>query len=351
MGFHIALIGCGMVGRVHLDALFNHPLISSVSLCEADKEQVRILSEKYSFRLIESDYRVMLGNPDVDIVDICLPHDLHYPIALQAFMAGKHVILEKPISLTLEEADEMMAASTKAGKRLFVALNERFLPVYQKVKEIINGGTLGRIVMANLVVAGSELPRMNVPGNWKGTFGRAGGGALADSGTHVVDLAIDWFGMPEAVQCSMGRFVVDAVNKADDTASLIMQYSDKIVNIHVTYASSGQNWSETRSVWGEKGSIHTVIESADPIRYFVDQQQLPISVEHCPDTWWVDSVKSGIIHAVDCLSSGSSFLVTPADARNTLKVIRYAYSAAALKRVVKMNEPDHSPLIHSEIGI
>lgn len=351
MGFHIALIGCGMVGRVHLDALFNHPLISAVSLCEGDPEQARTLSEKYSFKVVETDYKVLLGNHDVDIVDICLPHDLHYPIALQAFLAGKHVILEKPISLTLEEADEMMVASAKAGKRLFVALNERFLPVYQKVKEIIKSGTLGRIVMANLVVAGSELPRMNVPENWKGTFGRAGGGALADSGTHIVDLAIDWFGMPEAVQCIMGRFVVDAVNKADDTASLIMQYPDKIVNIHVTYASNGQKWSETRSIWGEKGSIHTVIESADPISYFVDQQQVPIEVEHSPDTWWADSVRSGISHAVDCLASGSSFTVTPENARNTLKVIKYAYTAAALKRQVKMNEPDHSSLIKSEIGV
>jgi predicted dehydrogenase len=351
MGFHIALIGCGMVGRVHLDALFNHPLVSAVSLCEGDKEQARILSEKYSFRLVESDYKVLLGNPDVDIVNICLPHDLHYPIAIQSFLAAKHVILEKPISLTLEEADEMMAASTKAGKRLYVALNERFLPVYQKVKEIIKSGSLGKIVMANLVVAGSELPRMNIPENWKGTFGRAGGGALADSGTHIVDLAVDWFGMPEAVQCTMGRFVVDAVNKADDTASLIMQYPDKIVNIHVTYASSGQKWSETRSVWGEKGSIHTVIESADPISYFVDQQQVPIEVKHSPDTWWADSVKSGISHAVDCLGSGNSFTVTPADARNTLQVIKYAYTAAELKRLVKMNETDLSPLIKREIRV
>ena len=350
MGFHVALIGCGMVGRVHLDALFNHPLVSRVSLCEGDPEQARTLSTEYSFQQIESDFRLLLGNQDVDIVDICLPHDLHYPIALQAFLAGKHVILEKPISLTLDEADEMMAASTKAGKRLFVALNERFLPVYQKVKEIINGGTLGKVVMANLAVAGSELPRMNVPENWKGTFGRAGGGALADSGTHVVDLAIDWFGMPEAVQCTMGRFVVDAVNKADDTASLIMQYPNKIVNIHVTYASSGQKWSETRSIWGEKGSIHTVIESADPISYFVDQQQVPINVEHSPDTWWADSVRSGIIHAVNCLGSDSSFAVNPEDARNTLKVIKYAYTASALKRLVKMNEPDLSALIKSEIG-
>ncbi len=349
MGLHIAIVGIGMVGRVHLDALSKHPAISAVSVCEAESDQVKTLSQIYSLRHIESDYEKLLGNPEVDIVDICLPHDLHYPFAIKAFQAGKHVILEKPISITLAEAEEMIAAAQKAGKRLFVALNERFLPVYQKVKEIVSSGAMGKIVMANLTVAGSELPRMNIAENWKGTFGRAGGGALSDSGTHVVDLAIDWFGMPEAVHCSMGRFVVSAVNKADDTASLIMQYPDKIVTINVTYASTGQKWSETRSIWGEKGSIHTVIEEANPISYYLDQQSIPINVDHSPDSWWEDSVKAGINHAVDCMASGIPFSVTPEDALRTLKVIKYAYFASALKRVVALNEPEMSPLITKEI--
>ncbi len=339
MKFHIGLIGCGMVGRVHLDALFKHPLISTVSLAEPDPAQVNQLSINYQFRNTYSDYKKLLANSEIDVVDICLPHDMHYPVVLQTFQAGKHVILEKPLSNTLAEADAMISAASSAGKRLYVALNERFLPVYQKVKEVILSGNMGKIVLANLVVAGSELERMNIPEHWKGTFGRAGGGALADSGTHVVDLALDWFGMPDSVHCSLGRFVVDAVNKAEDTAALTMKYPDKIVNILVTYAANGQNWSETRSIWGETGSIHTKIESSNPMEYYIDHKEIPVEVDHKAETWWQDSVKAGIDHAIHSLADEKPFLVTAEDARKTLKVIQCAYTSAALNRYVRLDEP------------
>jgi UDP-N-acetylglucosamine 3-dehydrogenase len=224
MGLHVGLIGSGSAGKAHIGAVISHPAVSSLSLAENDLVQLDSLAKTYRLRYVTQNYQKLLIDPEIDIIDICLSHDLHYPIALQAFQAGKDVIVEKPISNSIEEADAMIAASKQFGKRLYVALNERFLPVHQKVKEIIQSGKLGKVVLANLIVAGSELDRMDAPDHWKGTFGRAGGGALADSGTHVVDLAIDWFGMPDAVQSSMGRFIVGSANKAEDTASLTMLY-------------------------------------------------------------------------------------------------------------------------------
>jgi predicted dehydrogenase len=326
MGLHIGLIGSGMVGKVHLEALNNHPDISSVSLAENDPKQLAELQKSFPFRKVVSDYRELLSDNEISIVDICLPHDLHYPTVMAAFQAGKHVLLEKPISNTVVEADEMIAISEKAGKRLFVSLNERFMPVHQCVRDILRKELIGKVVLANLTIAGSELERMNMPGHWKGTFGRAGGGSLADSGTHAIDLALDWFGLPQTVLCSTGRFVVRPVNKADDTSSLIMRYPDKIVNIQITYAAAGQPWSETRNIWGENGSIHVQVDSQNPMQVWVSGNLLPYSIDHHPNSWWQDSVKLAINHAIDCIVEDIPFMVSAENARDVVKIIKSAYS-------------------------
>jgi len=330
MGLHIGLIGCGMVGKVHLSEYFSNPLISTVSLAESDSYQREELSGKYPFKTVTSNYKDLFDDGTVNVVDICLPHDLHYPVVMAAFQSKKHVILEKPISNTIAEAEEMIGASITSHKRFFVALNERFMPVHQFVKEKLHENAIGKVVMANMTIAGSELERMNIPDHWKGTYGRAGGGALADSGTHIIDLALDWFGYPRDIQCTMGRFVVCPVNKADDTGSILMRYLDKIVVIQVTYAAAGQPWSESRTIWGENGSIHLQIDSHDPIRMWQNNEQISVRVDHDPDTWWQDSVKAAVHHAIECIVNEKPFSVTPENARDVLQVIRTAYSIAEL---------------------
>jgi len=340
MGKNVALIGGGMVSKVHLHVMLSHPFVDSVSICETDPDKLDELVKQYTFKKTSTDYHKLLQDPEIDIIDICLPHHLHYPVTLEAFKAGKHVILEKPISNSLTEADDMIAAAEEAGKRFYVALNERFLPVHQRVKELIDQGMIGKPVMAALSIAGSELPRMQQPDHWKGTWGMAGGGVLADSGTHAIDLALNWFGEPEYVTCDWGRFIVQPANKADDTVSLILSYPDKLVSVYLTYAAGGQPWSEQRFVWGEHGSISVRVESDSPIQVWVDGKLIHQEVQHDAENWWAYSVKLGLQNAFDCFQYHRAFPVTPKDARDILRVIRAAYCSAALKRRIKINEID-----------
>ena len=337
MGMHVAVIGGGFVGRVHLEAMLGHPAVSAVSLAEADAGALAELAGRYPLARTTTDYRALLDDPTVDIVDICLPHDLHHPVALEAFAAGKHVIADKPIANTLAEADEMMVAGEAAARRFYVALNERFLPVHQRVGELLAHGFLGRPSLALLVVAGSELPRLRLPGHWKGTWDRAGGGALADSGTHLVDLAHAWFGPPVAVRCLLARHVVASPDRADDTATLLMEYPGLTVNVVVSYAAAGQPWSETRALWSESGSLHVRLEDAEPLVAWRDGRRVPQVVEHEAD-WWAWSVKRGLAHALDCFDRDLPFAVTPADARAALHTIRAAYLAAGDGRRVALEE-------------
>jgi predicted dehydrogenase len=333
MRLGVGVIGGGLAGSVHVEALTAHPSVSAVWLADTDPAVVRAVGDRFPLAGSVTDHRVLLDDPAIDLVDIVLPHDLHYPVALEAFAAGKHVIADKPIAITLAEADAMIAAAEAAGRRFFVALNQRFLPAHQQVRRLLDEGVIGRPTLAMLTVAGTELERMRRPEHWKGTWGRAGGGALADSGTHVVDLVHAWFGPPRAVTCHLARHVVEAVNKADDTAALVMEYADLTVSLAVTYAAAGQPWSETRQLWSETGSIHVRLEAERPLEVWEQGRQVPQEVAHDP-LWWPWSVKLGVAHAIDCLVEDRPFAVTPADARAALRTIRAAYQAAASGRRV-----------------
>jgi predicted dehydrogenase len=325
------------VGRVHMGAVSGHMAVGAVSLAESDPAALAQLAGDVLLRRAESDYRALLDDPSIDVVDICLPHDLHHQVVLEAFAAGKHVITDKPISNTVVEADEMITAAESAGRRFYVALNQRFLPVHRRVRQLLDEGTVGREFMATLTVIGNELPRMADPDSWKGTWDRAGGGVLAESGTHVVDLAQDWFGPPTAVSCRLARHVVKAANKADDTAVLAMEYPDLTVALLLTYGAAGQGWSETRQIWSETGSIHVRLEDADPLTVWHEGQLLSQEVEHDP-AWWPWSVQLGVRHALDCLANDEPFAVSPADAREALHIIRAAYQSAELGGRVLMAE-------------
>jgi predicted dehydrogenase len=334
---HIGLIGGGFVGRVHLEALAAHADVDRVSVADSDAALLERVSGDFTIQRAETDYRALLDDASIDVVDVCLPHDLHHPVVIEAFEAGKDVIADKPIANTLLEADEMLAAADLAGRRFYIALNQRFIPAHQRVKQLLADGDLGQPSLATLTVAGDERARMGIPGHWKGSWDRAGGGALADSGTHVVDLALDWFGEPTAVGCHLARHVIEAPDKADDTAALTLAYPDLTVSITVAYASGGQPWTETRSLWSTSAAAHVRLEATEPLEVWQDGTVVRQDVEHDPD-WWPWSVKRGLEHALSAIARDQPFAVSPLEARAVLRTIRAAYAAADTGHRIRMAE-------------
>jgi predicted dehydrogenase len=337
MGLHVGIIGAGFVGRVHVGAMLGHAGVDRVSVADDDVVALERIVRDYPIERAEADYQALLDDRSIDVIDVCLPHDLHHRVVIEAFAAGKHVITDKPIANTLSEADEMIAAGERAGRRFYVALNQRHLPCHERTRQLLWDGYIGRPSLATLTVAGDERERMAIPGHWKGSWDRAGGGALADSGTHVVDLAHAWFGPPDAVQCHLARHVIESADKADDTAALILEYPGLTVSLVVGYGSGGQPWNERRSIWGTSGAIHVCLEAALPLDVWQDGEQVPQHVEHDPE-WWPWSVERGLVHAVDAIAHDRDFLVTPADARAALRTIRAAYVAADEGRRIALAE-------------
>ena len=332
----IAMVGAGDCASVaHMPSFAGNPKVEVVAIADPDTQAARSVAERFSIDRVVADYRELLDDGSITAFDICAPHDLHYPITMDALNAGKHVILDKPIAMNLEEADAMISAAREADLRLLVVLNQRFLPAHRKIREMIDGGHMGKPFLMNAILAGDVLARMNDPHDWKGASDRSGGGAFFDTGTHIVDLMHYWFGPPTAVSATLKRLVVTPDNKGDDNAAVTFEYDDMIANLIVSYTMNNEPWSEKKFIYGTGGDIAMISEAVVPMFYVHDSRPEMVEVEH-RDDWWNWSIDLALGHFVDVILEGAEPLVTAEDARAALKSILAAYRSAGEKRRIEV---------------
>lgn len=208
----VGLIGLGGVGRIHFDCWRKCPDAKLVAISARDPKKLAGDWEVQEFNLGEqtaqkvdlSDlakyarYEDLIADANVDVVDICLPTPLHAQVVLAALRAGKHVLCEKPMSLSLDECTAMERAATDAGKHLMVAHCLRYWPAYAKAKEILDSGEYGRAVYASFHrVSGAPV--------WSGSgwfMRQEESGGVMDMHIHDIDAALWWFGKPAKIAAS-----------------------------------------------------------------------------------------------------------------------------------------------------
>jgi len=324
----VGIIGAGAVVQgAHVKAFQSRDDVAVAAIADPSENCRNLIGEKLGCKALFEDYRRVLDDPSIQAVDICLPHYLHERVVLDALAAGKDVLLEKPIAMTLEQADTMINAARNAHRQFYVSLNQRFYPAHRKLKEIIASGEYGKPFLALCQLVGDELARLNDPNSWKGKWDLAGGGALIDTGTHIVDLVLWWFGRPRTVSCHWGRFIVEA-DKADDNVAITFGYDTMLVQLCVSYSCRTDPWRETKQIYFPDASIHITMAPDDPILIGKDRQP-PVPVPTAPMlSWWDGSVTAGIHHWLDCFSGKAKPEYGPEAARETLEVILTAYRAA-----------------------
>lgn len=182
----VAIVGAGFMGRMHSAVYGLLPNAEVAAVVDLDTEKASALGAPVFATLEEA-------LPLVDAVDVCLPTYLHRDFTVRALQAGKHVLCEKPMALTTEDADAMIAAADESGKRLMIAHCIRFWPEYSYVRQLREEGTLGRLLSINLTRYG-EFPSWSWT-NWLADEAKAGGGAL-DMHIHDTDYALGLLGAP-----------------------------------------------------------------------------------------------------------------------------------------------------------
>ena len=185
----IGLVGCGHMGHViHLNNLRRLPQVEVVALAEPDAQRREAASRQVPRAATFADYHELLERPDIDAVVICLPNALHADAAINALQRGKHVYLEKPLAINLEEGGKIVDAWHHSGRVAMIGFSYRFNPLHQEVRRHLQAGRLGELIGARSVF--TTAPH-RMPG-WKQRRG-SGGGVLLDLASHHVDLVRFWF--------------------------------------------------------------------------------------------------------------------------------------------------------------
>ena len=208
------------------------------------------LARRHGIATATQDYRELLADPDIELLALAVPNHLHCPITLEAAAAGKHVMVEKPMALTLDECDRMIAACRAAGVHLFYGEELFFTPKYAKAKEMADQGAFGSVFL----VKQSEM-HFGPHAEWFWDVERSGGGAFMDLGCHGLAFCYWFFGRPRpvAITAHMGTYVHGARTRGDDHAFAIVEFDGGFVgHIENSWARRG-GMDDRIEVYGADG--------------------------------------------------------------------------------------------------
>jgi predicted dehydrogenase len=272
-----------------------------------------------------TDFRQMILEADLDAVDICLPHHLHAEAIVSAALAGKHILCEKPLCLTVEQANQVQQAVTTAGVTLMCAHNQLFLPAVSTAKQLLDQGILGTVYEVRITDSFyNDFNPQNM--GWRATAATSGGGELMDTGYHPTYLMLHLAGGSpvEATALLSGhrlRFM-----DSEDSAQVLVRFDNGIVGHLVTsWAYDPPPGTERFSVVGERGSLHS------------DGTSLTVTLRgsgsQTHDFEAVDTFVSEIGHFAECLRSGTRPLHTEREGIAVLCIILAAYEGARSRTI------------------
>jgi len=320
----VAIIGPGGISGAHARGYLKHAdKIKVVALCDINKANMQKRAEQLgTVQWQYKDWKRMLKElkDEIDAVDICLPHHLHAPAIFDSAAAGKHILCEKPMCISLKEADRIAAAVKKAGITYMSAHNQLFMPVVQEAKRLIEAGEIGRVYWLRsqdcFIVAGARKKW-----GWRASFKTQGGGELIDTGYHPTYRMIHLAGAPVVdVKAQMGRFNNEI--DGEDMASVSMRFANGAIGeIFTSWAVNLPHDTHHIHIIGEKGEI---FGSNDTLYLKPKGFQQAAKRDFSP----VETFEAEISHFADCLREGKRPMHSVEEGRTVLEVILKAAQSA-----------------------
>jgi predicted dehydrogenase len=253
----IAVVGCGGISNPHTYALTQVPNARLVAVVDIDESRALDFKTRFKAELHSTDYDAVIRRDDVDAVVVTTANDTHAEVSLRALRAGKHVLVQKPMALSLELADQMVAAATQAKKTLMVSFFELFHPAFARAKQIVDRGLIGDVFFFKAIMAWYS-PNLNV---WRFDPRISGGGVLLDGHSHHVAYFLHLLGNPkiDTVYSSYGALNSNA--RVEDTGVTILRTATALAEISGSNrlfepnAQMNFNFKERLEIYGSKGTI------------------------------------------------------------------------------------------------
>lgn len=321
----VALIGCGGISYVHAQGWLKHASkIKCVALCDVVQQKMEDRSKQLGgVDKRYTDWKQLLKEManDIDAVDICLPHHLHGPAILDAAAAGKHIMCEKPMCISLKQADEIAAAVKSAGITYMSAHNQLFMPAVQEAKRMIESGKLGRVWWlrsADCFRAGG-IARKNW--GWRADLATQGGGELIDTGYHPSYRLLHLAGSPVVeVRSTMGRFLQEI--DGEDMASVQVRFANGAVGeVLTSWAFNLPYGMHQIHIIGEEGQL---FGSGNTLYHLPNGWSEPAK-RSFQDT---NTFEEEVGHFADCLREGRRPIHSVEEGRAVLEVILKAAESA-----------------------
>ncbi len=345
------IVGAGGIAHAHARALRGlGEIVALVAACDSIPAAAERFGQEFGIPTFGGDDAVerMLARPDVDAVSLATPSGLHCGQATAALRAGKHVLTEKPMAITLEQADEMIAAQEAAGRALGCVFQQRFNPAAVIVRSAIDAGRFGRILHANAYLKWHRTQEYYDQGGWRGTWAMDGGGALMNQSVHYIDL-MQWLaGGVAAVQGYTGTLNHRIETEDVGVAALRLQ-GGGLGTIEGMTSNCGPTYDRVE-IYGTEGMA--TIEGGRLAAYFTRAEETaPTAEEPRPsrnlapkvlEAWnaehpgWKTGHPAVFQAFIEAVLAGREPPVTASEGRKAVAVILSIYRAARERREVEV---------------
>ncbi|MBR0696585.1 Gfo/Idh/MocA family protein [Bradyrhizobium lablabi] len=333
-----AIVGCGRVAPNHAFAFQAIPDCEVTIVCDREISKATELACQYAIPRAVADAREVFSDPTIDSVSIAVDHAAHGRLVLQALKAGKHVLVEKPIALDPQEAEQAISISEQAGLVLSPVSQHRFDPVVRSVQRAIEAGALGRLsAIWTSLVCGRD-PDYYRTSYWRGTWAGEGGSLLMNQAYHAVDLMHLLAGPSRPGASAMSNAYLGSVIETEDTVAAIVSFENGCIGTVSSTSAAKDFWHSSITVVGTRGTVEFDIGHPTKLRHcsLVDSR----TEEHIRAACLAPSRPppgvsyygaSHVDQAADFLSAirdGRRPAVTARDGLLTLELIRSLYRIA-----------------------
>jgi myo-inositol 2-dehydrogenase / D-chiro-inositol 1-dehydrogenase len=352
----VGLIGAGFVTDLHAFSFQKYVSNAEVvAVASVTPGKAAHFAKERGIPHAFDSYRDLLALKDIDVVTVAIPNDLHAQVTIDAARAGKHVICEKPLCKTLEEADQMIAECRKHGVLLLYAEELLFAPKYVRAKTLVDEGALGKVFLAKQMEEHSG-PHMS----WFWDVKRSGGGVLLDMGCHSIEYTRWVLGKPKvkSVSATMGTFVHADKTQGEDHSVAVIEYEGQCMAVCENSWAKLGGVDDRVEIYGSNGHTRADLLRGNALTTY-SNTGYGYAVEKADTTkgWtfttfeetWNYGFPQEMQHFVNCVAGTETPIETGEDGREVLKIIYAAYQSAGEGR--KIEWPYVAPSVEKPIDL
>lgn len=326
------LLGCGRIAKRHSDLLGGNHIEGArlVAVCDSDRARADAIASKFGVAA-HDNLDAMLARDDIDAVAVLTPSGMHPQHVIACARAGMHVVVEKPMALRLQDADEMIRACDEAGVKLFVVKQNRFNVPIVKAREALDAGRFGKLVLGTVRVRWCRDQTYYDQDAWRGTWAQDGG-VLTNQASHHIDMLEWFFGDVVSVHARSTTALVNI--ETEDTAVATLKFrSGALGVIEATTAVRPADLEGSISILGEKGTVEIGGFAMNQIRHWRFVNKLPLDNDVIekysvnPPNVYGFGHQAYYQHVVECLADRGAALVDGLQGRKSLELISALYES------------------------